>query len=57
MSQNIGPKSIYGTRSLLAVDGLALPFCRFDEQLMGEVNALSHLGNLHCGVRRRIVRQ
>jgi len=29
----------------------------FDQQPIGKVNALSHLGNLHCGVRRRIVRQ
>jgi hypothetical protein len=37
------------------VDGFALRFCRFDQQLMGKVNALSHLGDLHCGVRRRMI--
>jgi hypothetical protein len=38
------------------VDGLALPFRRFDQQLMGKVNALSHLGDLHRGVRRWMIR-
>jgi hypothetical protein len=35
---------------------LALTFYRFDQQLMGKVNALSHLGDLHCGVRSRMIR-
>jgi hypothetical protein len=58
MSQVFGrKKNIYGTRSARQeVDGLALPFRRFDQQLMGKVNALSHLGDLHRGVRRWMIR-
>jgi len=55
MSQNIGPQNLYCPVLQQGVDGLALWF-RFDQQLMGKVNALPHLGDLHCGVRCRMIR-
>jgi hypothetical protein len=54
VSQNMGPHT-YCTRSAIGSGQSWLRFCRFDQQLMGKVYALSHLGDLHGGVRRRMI--